>query len=197
MEFRQLKSFLVVAETLNFSRAAKKLHLAQSSVSAQIQALEESLGTPLFERASRRVWLTDAGKKLQGYARKIVEMTDEIKSDINRHDNSHGSLVIRMPETLATSRMPWVVERFHERYPMVELRFINCSDQELKQELNSGRLDLAFLIIDSLAIGGVNHEMLWSEELVLAASPSHPLAGRDSVDCHALQDQTLLLPRTD
>ncbi len=197
MEFRQLQSFLVVAEELHFSRAATKLHLAQSSVSAQIQALEHSLGTPLFERVNRRVRLTEAGEKLKGYARKVVEMTDEIKADINSHEDPRGSLVIRMPESLATSRIPQAVKRFHERYPLVKLRFINCSDTELQQELNSGRLDLAFLIIDSLPVKGVNHEILRPEELVLAAAPSHPLTTAGAVRPSDLNGQTLLLPRTD
>lgn len=197
MEFRQLKSFLVVAEELNFTRAAEKLYLAQSSVSAQIQALEQSLDAPLFERIGKTVILTDAGKKLKKYARKMMEMAEEIQSEIKMEEHIRGSLVIRMPETLATYAMPWVVEEFQKNYPLVSLRFINCSDQQLKHELNTGRLDLAFLIIDTIHIEGVNFEMLRLEELILAAAPSHLLAEKREVFPEDLRQETLLLPRTD
>ena len=76
MEIRQLRTFQTVAHLLSFNRAAESLHYAQSSISAQIHALEEELGVQLFDRLGRRIMLTDAGAQLLDYAEKIVNLVD-------------------------------------------------------------------------------------------------------------------------
>ncbi len=197
MEFRQLKTFRVVSQLLSFTRAAEKLHMAQSSVSAQIRGLEEEFGIMLFDRIGRRVLLTDAGRKLYDYACRIEGMTDEIRSEVVGERYAHGSLTIRMPETLAAVYMPLAIEQFNQEYPDVRLSFINCSDQQLSRELNSGSIDLAFLMTDDVHIKDVNVVFLKTLELVLAASPDHPLATGAFILPSDLTDQTILYPRTD
>ena len=197
MEFRQLKTFRVVAELTSITRAAEQLHLAQSSVSAQIRGLEEELQVMLFDRIGRRVLLTDAGRKLYDYARRIEGITDELRSEVAGERYARGSLTIRMPETLATVYMVPVIEEFNREYPDVRLIFINCADRQLARELNAGRIDLAFLMTDELQMQDVKIVTLKSEELVLAASPSHPLATRRSLELLDLTGQTILYPKTD
>ena len=197
MEFRQLRTFRMVADMLSFSKAAEKLFMAQSSVSAQIKSLEETLDIKLFDRIGRRVLLTDAGRKLYEYARRIEEMTMEIRSEMTDAKNGRGSLTIRVPETLATLYMPEVVERFHGDNPRVKLNFINCRDQQLREELNSGRIDAAFLMTDAVHLKEVNIRLMKTENLVLVASPSHSLARQKKVAIDDLNGQTLLLPKTD
>ena len=77
MDFQQLRSFQLVARTLSFTRAAEVLDYAQSSVTAQIQALEKELDVRLFDRLGRRIVLTEAGRRLLEYAERILQMTDE------------------------------------------------------------------------------------------------------------------------
>jgi DNA-binding transcriptional LysR family regulator len=197
MEFRQLRTFRVVAETLSFTKTARQLFMAQSSVSAQIRALEDELDLKLFDRIGRRVLLTDAGLKLYEYARRIGEMTDEIRSEMKGAKNARGALTIRTPETLASVYMPEVVARFHADNPRVKLNLINCSDLRLREELNSGRIDLAFLMTDTLHFKEVNIKMLRTEKLMLVAGPRHPLASRKKIRLKDLDRQTLLLPKTD
>ncbi len=197
MEFRQLKTFRVVADHLSFSKAAAKLFMAQSSVSAQIRALEDELELKLFDRLGRRVLITDAGRKLYDYARRIEDMTAEIRSEVTGATDVRGALTIRTPETLAAVYMPEVVARFHRDHPRVQLNFINCSDLQLREELNSGRIDLAFLMIDAVSLREVNVRMLRTEELVLVAAPGHPLARRRGILPDDLDGQTILLPKTD
>ncbi|OGR16864.1 MAG: hypothetical protein A2X81_03905 [Desulfobacterales bacterium GWB2_56_26] len=197
MEFRQLKTFRVVAELTSFTRAAEQLHLAQSSVSAQIRGLEEELQVMLFDRIGRRVLLTDAGRKLYDYARRIEGITDELRSEVAGERYARGSLTIRMPETLATVYMVPVIEEFNREYPDVRLIFINCADRQLARELNAGRIDLAFLMTDELQMQDVKVVMLKSEELVLAAAPTHLLASRRSLELLDLTGQTILYPKTD
>jgi DNA-binding transcriptional LysR family regulator len=197
VEFRQLRTFRVVADKLSFSRAAETLHMAQSSVSAQIRALEEELDLKLFDRIGRRVLITDAGRKLYAYARRIADMTAEIRTEVAGARDVRGALTIRIPETLAAVYMPAVVTRFHRDNPRVRLNFINCSDLELREELNSGRIDLAFLMIDAVYLKAVNVRLLRTEDLLLVAGPGHPLARRRQTAPGDLDGQTVLLPKTD
>jgi DNA-binding transcriptional LysR family regulator len=197
MEFRQLKTFRVVADLLSFTRAAERLYMAQSSVSAQIRGLEQELDVKLFDRIGRRVLLTDAGGKLYDYARRIEGMTEEIRTEVACESNIRGSLTVRVPETLAAVYMPAIVERFYREFPQVGLNFINCTDRRLREELNSGRIDLAFLIIEAVSFGEVNVRLLKSEPLALVSDPLHPLARKKSVQLRDLDSQTLLLPKTD
>ena len=197
LEFRNLRTFRVVADNLSFSKAAKQLFLAQSSVSAQIRSLEEELDLKLFDRIGRRVLITDAGLKLYEYARRMEEMAAEIRSEVTGAKNVHGSLTIRIPDTLATVYMPRVVDRFYHDNPRVNLNFINCSDLQLREELNSGRIDLAFLLTDSVHLKAVNINMLKTEDLILIAGSGHALAHKKKVLPDDLHGQTVLLPKTD
>lgn len=197
MEFRHVHTFRTVARFLNFTKAAAYLNLAQSSVSAQIKALEEELNVKLFDRIGRQVLLTTAGEKLSEYARRMEEMTEEIISEVSGASEPRGNLTIRTPETLATVYIPKVIERFHAECPMVRLNFINCTDRQLREELNSGRIDLAFLMTESVNIPEVKVRMLRSESLVLVAGPNHPLAFRNIVMSADLEGETVLIPRTD
>lgn len=197
MEFRQLTTFKTVAQTLSFTRTAGKLHMAQSSVSAQIKALEEDLGVRLFDRIGRRVLLTDAGQKLYGYARRMENMTREIRTDLAGSGPGRGTLTLRVPESLAVLYMSDILAAFHSDYPDVRLVCMNCTDRQLREELNSGRIDLAFLMIDDILFKEVNVRLLREEALTLVASPDHPLAGMDDIRFPDLEEVTLLMPKTD
>lgn len=197
MEFRQLKTFRAVAENLSFTKTADQLFMAQSTVSAQIRGLEEELGVKLFDRIGRRTLLTDAGRKLLEYARRMESMTAEIRSQLTGESYLRGSITIRIPETLATLYLPEIIERFHGDYPLVKLNCINCSERMLKEELNSGRIDLAFLLTDSIRLKEVNVKMLKSEELILVVGPKNMLCRRDRISLKDLQGQTVLLSKTD
>ncbi len=197
MEFRQLKTFRVVADHLSFSKAAATLFMAQSSVSAQVRALEDELELKLFDRIGRRVLITDAGLKLYAYARRIEDMTAEIRSEVTGAKDARGALTIRIPETLAAVYMPAVVSRFHRDNPAVRLNFINCSDLQLREELNSGRIDLAFLMTDAVNLKAVNVRLLKTERLIFLTGPDHPLSMQDQVHPGDLHGRTVLLPKTD
>ncbi len=197
MELRQLRTFRAVAESLSFTKTAEKLFMAQSSVSAQIRALEDELEVKLFDRIGRRVFLTIAGEKLVQYARRMEAMTEEIQSEVTGSSYIRGTLTIRVPETLATIYMPEIVKCFHRDYPGVKLIFINCSDRQLKEELNSGRIDLAFLMTDAIHFSDVNVHMLKTENIVLVSGPEHPLAGRKKVTLQGMSSHTILFPKTD
>lgn len=197
MEIRQLRTFRVLADTLNFTRTAEKLFLAQSSVSAQIKALEEDLGVKLFDRIGRNVLLTQAGSKLYDYAGKMMDMTQEIRSEVTGSKHRKGRLTIRVPETIASVFMPQITRRFYKRNPKAQLNFINCSDRQLKEELNTGRIDLAFVMTDAVHFKGVNVKLLTRLSLTMVCAAGHPLAADPFGSIEKLDKEMVFLPRTD
>lgn len=197
MEIRHLQTFLAVADLLSFTKASGKLNLAQSSVSAQIKQLESDLGVKLFDRIGKRVFLTDAGVKLKGYARRIDSMSEEIRAELLGEEYRGGSLTIRVPETIASVYIPAILQEFTAAFPQVKLSFINCSDLHLREELSSGRIDLAFLLTDHIHGKDMNVRYLRQEKLSFLVSPEHPFRNKGAVSLASLSQETLLLPRTD
>ncbi len=197
MEIRQLKTFRIVAQLLSFNRAAEHLHYAQSSISAQIQALEEELGVKLFDRLGRGILLTEAGANLLNYAEKILDLADEARSEVASVKELKGSLTIKVPETLSVHRLPLVIKQFRSRYPRVRLRFTTCTHEGLQKDLRKGITDLAFLMTDSFHVADLEVQALGIENLVLVAHPDHPLAKKPVVHTRDLEGETLLFSRVD
>ncbi|MCB2187169.1 MAG: LysR family transcriptional regulator [Deltaproteobacteria bacterium] len=197
MELRLLKTFLAVATRQGFHRAAQELNYAQSSVSAQIKALEEELGVSLFDRLGRRVQLTPAGEGLLPYARKMLELAAAARAELAEEALAAGSLTIRVPESFGAWRLPPAVARFRQRMPGVRLNFTACAQESLPRDLAGGVVDLAFLLAESLGAAELVSEALGVERLRLAASPAHPLAREGLGGPAGLAGETLLLTRTD
>ncbi len=197
MEIRQLRTFKTVAQLLSFNRAAEHLNYAQSSISAQIQGLEEELGVKLFDRLGRGILLTEAGVSLLNYAEKILDLADETRSEVAGAKDLKGSLTIKVPETLGVHRLPPVIKKFRSRFPKVRLRFTTCTHDGLQKDLRKGVTDLAFLLTDSLHVADLEARALGIENLVLVAHPAHPLAKKKVVHTRDLTGETLLFSRVD
>ena len=197
MEFRQLRSFRTVANLLSFNKAADHLHYAQSSISAQIQALEEELGVRLFDRLGRKVQLTEMGIQLLHYTDKILALVDETHSEVAGHKEPQGALTIRIPETVGVHRLPAVIKDFHSAFPKVKLNFITCTVEGLEKDLRRGITDLAFLLAESISAADLLVETVAFESVVLVAGPNHPLAAKRSVHTRDLAGATILFSRVD
>ncbi len=197
MEIRQLKSFRTVANLLSFNKAADQLHYAQSSISVQIQTLEEELGVQLFDRLGKRIQLTETGVLLFEYANKILDLVDETGSAVARDKEPVGSLTVRIPETFGVHRLPAVLNAFHSRFPKVQLNFITCALEGLEKDLRKGVTDLAFLLAESINAPDLEVETLGFETVVLVAGPGHPLSAKRSVHTRDLAGATILLSRVD
>ncbi len=195
MELRQLETFRAVATQLSFTRAAVALDYAQSSVTAQIQALEQELGVGLFDRLGRRITLTDAGERLLAYAERIVTLVEEAQAAVAEGAEPAGTLTLGAPETVLTYRLPGILQRFRARFPRVRLQFRPTSNAELQREVGEGTLDVGFGIGEPLQPRGLAVEVLYSEPLALIAQPEHPLAHAARVESADLQRETLLLTR--
>jgi len=197
LEIRQLRAFRAVAALLSFNKAADQLHYAQSSISAQIQSLEDELGVRLFDRLGRRILLTEAGGRLLQYAEKILDLTEESRTEVTGNKTPTGSLTIRIPESFGMCRLPPVLKRFRTRFPDVRLTFTTCAHEGLAKDLRKGITDLAFLLTESIQSSDMELETLGFEIIRIVAGPHHPLAGKATVRTQDLEEETMLLSKTD
>ena len=195
MELRQLETFRAVATELSFTRAAASLDYAQSSVTAQIQALEAELGVRLFDRLGRRVALTDAGLRLLGYAERLLSLAEEARTALADGGEPAGTLTIGAPETIMTYRLPSVLRRFRTRFPRVRLVFRPTSNAELQRAIGDGALDVGFGLGEPMQTRSLAVELLGMEPLAIVAPPEHPLAGATRVEAADLHGETVLLTR--
>jgi DNA-binding transcriptional LysR family regulator len=193
MEVRQLQIFRTLAEELNFTRTAEKVHTVQSNVTAQIKALEEELGTPLFDRLGRRVTLTDAGRNFLPFASQALAAMDQGHRAIQTGAEPSGPLRIGAPESVLTYRLPQVLHTFRRHFPHVELIFVPYMSMPFALELEAGKLDMAITMTDSLPSANIKSVRLRTEQVFLLADPSHPLASKSAVKPSDLAGQNLLL----
>jgi len=193
MEVRQLEIFRTLAEELNFTRTAEKVHTVQSNVTAQIKALEEELGGPLFDRLGRRVALTDAGRNFLPFAEQALAAMQQGQRAVQSGAEPSGPLRVGVPESMLAYRLPQVLRIFHRRFPHVELIFRPQYDEVLPTMLETGKLDMAVCMVEASPHASIKSILLRSERIFLLAHPSHPLAARRTVKPADLAGQTLLL----
>jgi DNA-binding transcriptional LysR family regulator len=196
MEVRQLQIFQILAEELNFTRTAEKVHTVQSNVTAQIKALEEELGLPLFDRLGRRVTLTDAGRDFLPFAAQALAAMDQGQRAVQTGAEPSGPLRIGAAESLLTYRLPEVLRVFRRRFPHVELVFRPYVNATLAFELEAGKLDMAIYGDDLQPYSSIKSIRLRTERILLLAEPNHPLAGRPAIKPANLAGENLLLTET-
>jgi len=203
MEFHQLRYFVSVARTGNFSRAAEQCRVAQPSLSQQIQKLEVEIGERLFHRMGRRSKLTSAGEIFLHRALRVLEEVEAAKREARESgDLLRGNLVVGVLPTIAPYLLPRALGRYRERHPGVEVRVVEEAASRLNELLYSGEMDLAVTTPPFNEARVAIHE-LFEEELLVAVPPSHPLATHRRLtpgdlagerwillsDAHGLEDQ--------
>jgi DNA-binding transcriptional LysR family regulator len=182
MQLKHLRTFLAVASTLNFTKAAAKVHLAQSSVTEQIQALESDLGVALFDRSQRRLALTQAGATLVGYAESLLALAADARSAVSGAAVVvRGTLAVGTLETLAARWLPPLLGEFQSRHPGVHVDLRVAGSGELRNAVRDGTLDLCFAFTEPPAGLGLGSECIAMDGLVLLVPAGHPLADRASV----------------
>lgn len=196
MEVRQLQIFCILAEELNFTRTAERVHTVQSNVTSQIKSLEAEVGAPLFDRLGKSVVLTEAGRRLRPYAERALAAMDQGHRAVKFGAEPAGPLHIGTPESVLTYRLPEVLKLFRKRYPKVDLFFHPDSQERLADALESGKLDLAISM--SRRFGGpqLSSLSMRTEDIYLFSVPDHPICGAKKVYPKDLTDQTLLLTET-
>jgi DNA-binding transcriptional LysR family regulator len=194
MEFRQIRSFLSIAETLHFGRTAELIHLSQPALSLQIRALEEEIGVRLFERNRRKTTLTAAGFAFrEDAAAAVSQLNQAIRRARLAANGKLGLLRIGFISTAGSEIVPDIIRQFRELNPEVEfsLRAIPTADQV--QMLETGALDIGFL---RLPIGGhsaLDVVTVHREPFVLVVPASHKLAKRKRVRLSEVSGQDFVM----
>ncbi|HYE65426.1 MAG TPA: LysR family transcriptional regulator [Pyrinomonadaceae bacterium] len=180
MELGQLRTFRVVAETLNFTRAAERLNLTQSAVSHQIKALETELGEPLFIRAKRGVKLSPAGKIALEYTERILDDAQALSERVSGREHSPAGRVRAAAATQAFVHLfATLFESFMRAHPNVELSFrTTASTDQTVTDILNGAADVGFASMPVYS-PALQVTELFEDELVLIVGRSHALAKRD------------------
>ena len=182
IELRHLRYFVAVAEEKSFTRAAERLHMQQPPLSQQLRALEEQLGTPLFERLPRGVELTAAGAAFLDDARAVLDSVGAAAARASRVGAGiEGALTIGLASSAATHEVvPSVIAAFRDRYPTVFLKFIEGNAAALTEAVVSREADVALLRAPVDHPPEVRFHRLLQEPMLAAVAKSHPLARKAS-----------------
>lgn len=168
MEIKQLKIFLSVCEYMSFTKAGKALNYSQSTISDHIRKLENSLDTKLFNRINRDIFLTDTGKKLIIYARKIIELEREATLEIG--NSSVKVIHVGILESLVSYKFPAFFREFLEENTDCRIVFKIARCEELVDLLRKDIVDIAFTLDEKVEEKDIQSNLLFKEEIVLALS---------------------------
>jgi DNA-binding transcriptional LysR family regulator len=197
MELRQLEYFLAVAEEANFTRAAERVHISQSGVSAQVRQLERELGHDLLDRSGRTVRLSQVGAAVLPYAQAALDAVANARVAVDQLAGlTRGQVTVGMVSGCALPVLADLLAEYHQRYPGVGIALIEGGSDQLVEMLGEGRLELALVGSAGDARPGIETALVADEVLVAAVSLDDPLAARKTVTIEALAGQPLVsLPR--
>ncbi|MBJ6641841.1 LysR family transcriptional regulator [Streptomyces sp. DHE7-1] len=186
MDLRQLEYFVAVAEEQNFTRAAERVHISQSGVSAQIRQLERELGAELFDRSARTVTLTVAGKAALEHARSALAAAGAVGQAVGEVTGLiRGRLTVGMVIGCNLTPLFDALATFHQAHPGVEISLVEDSSDRLIEKVRASTIDLALIGAANTTPDGLDALTLISERLVAAVPAGHPLAKQRRV---ALRD---------
>lgn len=195
MELRHLRYFITVAEELNFSRAAERLHIAQPPLSQQIRCLEAELGVKLFERDKRPLQLTSAGKEFLKEARLVFTQVDQAVRVAQLASRGEvGRLVVGFNSSATQSVLPQILRVFRERFLKVELVLRELDSYHQLQSLHTHQIDCGFLHMQGINDSAINSIPVLQEPLVIALPENHPLAIPTQIPLQALALESFILP---
>jgi DNA-binding transcriptional LysR family regulator len=193
MELRQLRSFIAVAEELHFSRAANRLHLAQSALSRQIQGLEQELKFQLFFRTKRRVQLTSAGTVFLEQARRIfAQLNEGVETAARVAHGRTGWLSVGFVGGATYDVLPAIVRAFRQRSPEVELTLSEMTTTEQLDALREKRVHIGF-VRPPVSDEGLALETIMHEPIAVALPRGHRLARRRDIPLRALAREPFIL----
>jgi DNA-binding transcriptional LysR family regulator len=185
MDLAQMEVFLAVAREGKFSRAAEKLHRTQSAVSQSIHKLEEDLGELLFDRSSRDGRLTDAGRVLQDYAERLLNLRDDAAGALGELRQLHrGKLSIAANEFTALYLLP-VLARFRRLHPMIRIAVERSLGSHIPGDVMRHNTELGVLTYDPQE-PQLQSIVAYLDELIFVVPPTHPLAGESQVSIRQL-----------
>ncbi len=195
MNTEDLHAFLTVAQHASFSRAAEALHLTQPAVSKRIAALENQLDTRLFDRIGRQISLTEAGRTLQGHARRIItELEDSRRAIHNLSGEISGPLKMATSHHISLHRLPSVLHTFIRQHAKVQLDLSFMDSEMACRAVEQGELELAIVTLPPPNSTALTLIEVWTDRLVLAASPEHVLSKQTKITPKIMARYPAILP---
>ncbi len=195
MDWNEIRTFLAVAETRSFSRAAEQLHLTQPAISKRIQALEAGLGVALFDRIGKRVHLTDAGRLLRPRAVALLESVKDTETLLrNLHARIDGRLRLATSHHIGLRRLAPVLRAFSQRYAEVELDIRFMDSEEAHALVADGDVELAVVTLDPAGESNLAAQALWADPLEFVVATDHPLADERNIPITTLAQWPAILP---
>jgi DNA-binding transcriptional LysR family regulator len=180
MDLRQLEYFVAVVEEANFTRAAERVHISQSGVSAQIRALERELGAALIDRSGRIATPTTAGEAALAHARDVLASAEAVRRAVDDVSGLiRGRLAVGMVTGCTITPLFDALASFHHAHPGIEIALFEDTSDRLADSLRAGALDLALVGTAGAPPADLDSLTIFSEGLVAAVPPGHPLAGRE------------------
>lgn len=182
MELRQLEYFVAVAEEANFTRAAARVHVSQSGISAQIRQLENDLGAPLFDRSTRVAALTVAGEAALAHARAALAAARAVRDAVDDVNQLvRGRLEVGMVTACTVTPLFDALSSFHRAHPGIDVSLREDNSDRLVDDVRAGAVDLALVGVAGAEPAGLHSFTVVRERLVAAVPGNHPLVQLSSV----------------
>lgn len=192
MELNQLRSFILVASSASFSKAAEILHLTQPAITHQIQNLEEAVGELLMERRGRSVILTPAGEVFFDYAKQIINLVETARETIHQFSSVRGRLTIGAGTTNTIFRLPDILKTYRESHPQVEIRIRNGDSELISRLVSENAVDLGLVTTVNINLN-LEKKPLFQDQILLVAPGDF---GKKLLTISELGSQPLILFRS-
>lgn len=196
MDLRELEYFLMVAEELNFTRAAQNLHVSQPTLSRQIAQLEETLGATLLNRNNKVLELTEEGFLLKRRAQEMLELYEKTTQEIKRNssENIEGTISIGVGVLKSVSLLITMIREFRKKYPLVNFDILTITADVASERLEQGLLDVGMLI-EPVSLEKFNYlRMPGREEMGVLMRDDDVLADKDNIKPTDLLNKPLIFP---
>lgn len=191
MTFRHFQIFIAVCDTMNMTAAARELYMSQSAVSQAVAEMERHYNVRLFERLSKKLYLTQAGEQLIGYARHIIRMN--LDAEQSMRDMSENEVVrVGASVTIGACVLPGLTSGIMRTYPQLSLQVEVGNTEHVKKLLLRDRLDIGLVEGDADSEDLINYPFM-RDTLVLICSKSHPFAMRSSIHSQEMQQENFIL----
>jgi DNA-binding transcriptional LysR family regulator len=193
IDIQKIETFLCAAENSSLSGAAKRLHLSQPAVSHQIKALEQELGAILFVRSNTGLQMTEAGRLLLPWARRLLHDTNDLKEIMaSLQKDIAGELRISCSTTPGKYILPQMAARFSLRYPGIKVRILACGPERAALNLLDGEAHLA-VVSSEVNEASLESQNFFSDTISLIVSCRHRWAGRTSIEPHEILEESIIL----
>ena len=195
MDIPSLQAFIAVARNESFSKASEQLFVTQPAISKRVAALEEELGTQLFNRIARQISLTEAGKQLLPKAQELVHQAEDMQRYAsNLNDDISGNLSIAISHHIGLHRMPPILKEFNLRHPKVRLDIRFEDSDQAFNAVEHGDIEFAVITLPNELPEKLIKETIWHDELNIMVGLEHPLSQQKRVSLNELVNYPCVLP---